>query len=246
MRFHIVSPGRNTGAFARDHFAGTLGQDFHGYAVTWIDDASDDGGDDVTADHARDVDLTIILNSKRKGGLANILSVVRAMQPDDVAVLCSADDSLAHSNVLRRVKQEYDAGALLTYGQFQTSVAGVGIASEPGFCRQMTKEEHANPYSAPWVTTHLITFRADLMQGIPDEFLRDVDGNYYDFAGDQAFMLFMLTQVKHEDAHFIPDVLLTYNRHAGNDDAGLAAAAEKRIRDRGRAYLAEVAKWADE
>lgn len=228
-RFHIVSVGRNTERFATAHFASTLHQDFPDYSVTWVDDASDSIKWGRTGEDTRD--FTCILNSLRKGGLANTLAVVRAMQPDDVAVLCSADDELAHPNVLTRVKQEYDAGALLTYGQFVMSTG------EPGWCRQLTEDEHRHPYDAPWVTSHLITFRAYLMQMIPDDLLRDADGNYYDFAGDQAFMLCMLAQVPYDRARFIPDVLLKYNRHEGNDPADKAARAEERIRDVGRRWL---------
>lgn len=233
--FHIVSVGRNTIPFIEAHLASTLGQDIPDYAVTWVDDASTDWGlDDIdpltvggVINRGR-LDFTMIVNSKRLGGLANTLRVVRGIQPDDIAVLCSGDDELAHPNVLTRVAREYDSGALLTYGQFVMSTG------EPGFCRQMTRHEHENPYSAPWVTTHLITFRAGLMQEIPDEFLRDEDGEYYDFAGDQAFMLYMLAHTPYEKCRFIPDVLLKYTRHPGNDDPEKSARAERRIREIGK------------
>lgn len=234
-RFHIVSVGRNTGPFVEGHLTSTLEQDFPGYSVTWVDDASVDWGmhdceplDLVAVLAARAADVTVVINRCRKGGLANTLRVVRGMQPDDIAVLCSADDELASPHVLTRVAREYEDGALLTYGQFIMSTG------EPGFCRQMTRHEHENPYSAPWVTSHLVTFRAGLMQEIPDEFLRDEDGEYYDFAGDQSYMLYMLAHMPYEKARFIPDVLLKYTRHPGNDDPEKSARAERRIREIGK------------
>ena len=233
MRFHIVSVGRNTGPFVEKHIASTLGQDFPDYAVTWVDDASDDLAAALWAQRVLEFrldDFNILIRGRHHGGLKNTLDVVRAMDPEDVAVLVSADDALAHSNVLTRVKQEYDTGAMLTYGQWVTS------DGQASYTRQYTREEFEDPYSAPFFATHLITFKAGLLQMIDDSCFRDEDGGYYQMTGDQSFMLPMLNLVSYEQARFIPEVLYIWNQHAGNDHVVGKAnqeRIERRIRGQG-------------
>ena len=56
--------------------------------------------------------------------------------------------------------------------------------------------DDVDPYKYPWVSSHLVTFRRNILDGVSDENFRDVEGNYFDTAGDQALILPVLYKSK--------------------------------------------------
>ena len=234
--FHIVSPGRNSERFVHKHLASTLNQEYtKPYRVTWIDDASvddsvlsaiDQPGPNDSQRHL--VDWRLRANTRRLGGLHNLIETVRSMDPEDIVVICSADDYLSPF-ALERVEREYMDDAWLTYGQYKRSDGVMG------HCRPY--ERGANFRQLPFFASHLITFKAWLFNCIDEEDLRDVDGEFYKTCADMAFMLPMLELCETSDemprAHFIPDILLTYNLHDQCDhvvDRANQLRVDKRVR----------------
>ena len=51
---------------------------------------------------------------------------------------------------------------------------------------------HVDPYSWPWCTSHLRTFRASMLKNISDKNFQDTSGNWFKRGYDQALMLPLL------------------------------------------------------
>lgn len=140
--------------------------------------------------------------------LLGILNMGAGAPDDEVIVSLDGDDWLLDGDrvpgALARVQAEHDRGALVTYGSFQYA------DGRPGFARELTAAEWQAPRQAPWVTTHLKTFRAGLLRKIDPEHLR-YQGRWLDHARDLALMFPLLEMCGPERARYIPEVLYVYN-----------------------------------
>lgn len=138
-----------------------------------------------------------------KSHFENLLAAVDDRFDDEIVVSLDGDDWLL-PGALARVQAEHDRGALVTYGSFQYA------DGRPGFARALTEAEWRAPRQAPWVTTHLRTFRAHLLRKIDPEHLR-YQGRWLDHARDLALMYPLLEMCGPERARYIPEVLYVYN-----------------------------------
>ncbi len=137
---------------------------------------------------------------------------------DTVIVWLDGDDYLFHCNALVQVQRFYsmNPGLFLTYGQF------VDSAGRPGFAAEYTTPHFR---SAPWLATHLKTFKAGLFAKLTAEDLQH-DGKWIPMAADQAVMLPLLELAGSGRFAFIRDPLVVYNVETSHwsksDDAGRA------------------------
>ncbi|HEY9838671.1 MAG TPA: hypothetical protein V6D27_17445, partial [Vampirovibrionales bacterium] len=96
---------------------------------------------------------------------------------------------------------------------------------------------------APWMTSHLRTFKYLLWRNIKLEDLQDENGNFYRMAGDLATMFPML-EMAAERSRFIPETLLIYNRsnplNADKIDGNLQLAIDQKIRSSQKYQRLEV------
>jgi hypothetical protein len=120
---------------------------------------------------------------------------------DDTIIVCVDGDDWLLPGAIERVRRAYAEGAEATFGSFRYA------DGRPGFARQMTPAERANPRAAPWVATHLKTFQLSAFRRIPVEYFRDANG-WLTHARDMALMFPLLETCK---VHFIPDELYVYN-----------------------------------
>jgi hypothetical protein len=133
--------------------------------------------------------------------LENLARVIAKLDPLDVVAFVDGDDHLAHRGALRRVLDEHEAGAWVTWGSF------VQIDGTPGFAAPYPTPEYRRQ---PWLATHLKTMRAGLFQRIKPEHLR-YRGEWIDRGDDPAFMLPCLEMSGPDRCRFIPDVLYVYS-----------------------------------
>jgi hypothetical protein len=123
------------------------------------------------------------------------------LPPDEVVVWIDGDDWLAVDSALDRVVDAHSRGMLVTYGSF------VYADGTPGFAGPAPQD----PRTGPWVTTHLKSFRAGLVQRVRESDWRWNDGRYLDLAIDQAVMLPCLEMAGPERSEFCPETLYVYN-----------------------------------
>ena len=162
----------------------------------------------------------------------NLYMAIGRRASDDVIVWLDGDDWLAHPEVLTRVREMHEAGALLTYGQYMT------IDGKPGHCAPYV---HNSYRREPWLASHLKTFRAGLFHQIHPEDLQ-LDGEWLSLAVDVGVTLPMLELAGPERVKFCEEVLCVYNSGSSFEaSASLEMRAkeketEMRIRAKERKY----------
>lgn len=178
--------------------------------------------------------------------LENVHREVHKLPPDTIVVWLDGDDWLFACHSLLTVHRIYlqNPECLLTYGQF------VDDKGRPGFAAPYTTTDYR---SAPWLATHLKTFRAGLFQRIDISDLKhetvhhDAHSgstsyrlNWIPMASDQAVMLPMLEMAGPHRIYFNREPLVIYNtansHWANADDAGRKEEADwaQRIRAKRR------------
>jgi glycosyltransferase involved in cell wall biosynthesis len=215
-RIHLVVVGRNNVKFARMNIGGIFGQDTDKITrVTWIDDASIDGTVLSLGHIVRNPppNVTCQMNTKRLGGLANLLSAVNDSDDDEIIVHWDADDFFASPFVLERIAREYeDPNCWMTYGGYLTWPSfRVGIKGP----YPLNVIANNSFRESAWVCEPPRSFRAGLAKKVPVPHLMDDrhDGSmisYYESAWDFALYISML-ELAGEHSRYIPDVLYLYN-----------------------------------
>ena len=166
-----------------------------------IDDASTNG----MADHAEMLlaghkdRVTLIRNERRRSTLYNTWNAVTRIctDPETVILILDADDALAGSHVLERVRAEYDSGADVTVG------AMLRLDKEASY--PVNFDDPRRRDSNVW--QHLHTFKKRLFDAIDIKDLK-VDGEWIDQANDWAFMV-PIVEMASSPRH-IPDQLYVY------------------------------------
>src|SRR5258708_24786968 len=89
--------------------------------------------------------------SPPKKAMQNLVEAIAPLTPDTIVACVDLDDWLTHDHVLERVQEMHDAGAWVTYGSY------VHADGRPGHARAYDRTDYR---AAPWLATHLKTFRA--------------------------------------------------------------------------------------
>lgn len=140
----------------------------------------------------------------RRGALWGRLHAIHTFCPHDaVVVMLDGDDSLVGGKALQIIADEFNDESLeFLWTQFKNE------DGTKGFCRDMPTG--ANPFTYPWVTSHMQCFRKRLLWGVPLEMFMGPSGGYYMSGTDQALVLPVLALAKKRK--FLPEVLYRYNR----------------------------------
>ena len=172
----------------------------------------DDGSTDSTAEVAEatiggDTRFKLIKKEKNQGRMLSTLEAIVELYPsgEDVIVEVDGDDYLVGPKVLERVKEEYDNGALATYGQFRTKFATRGL------CRPYSPAQIQNRSyrSSSWLASHLKTYKYFLFEKINKDNFVDDEGKPLNMVPDMAFM-FPILEMVGTRVHCINDVLYHY------------------------------------
>lgn len=180
----VIICGRNVRPGAIDRCMTSLRmQTYRDWGAIVIDDASDNGADEMLARACRPWSerITLLRRRRRVGLLANIFLAVREFvaPPETVVVLLDLDDALADPGVLALVAERHRNGADLTVGSMlRTDKA----ATYPVDFSNPRGNRGGN------VWQHLRTFRKSLFDRVAPEDLK-LDREWIDLATDWAFML---------------------------------------------------------
>jgi glycosyltransferase involved in cell wall biosynthesis len=218
--FFVVIPTYNNQLYWLDNIQSLVDQDYPHWHAYIIDDCSTDGTGVFLEGYRASCNvaekITIIHNTERKKALQNIWDAVHQCPNDTVVVLLDGDDEFAGPHVLRRVAQEYqDLNTWMTYGQYRCYPSKAW-----GICCPLDEKvvRKVNFRNAPWVTSHLRTFRASLFKKIRYQDLLDHDGKPFAVAWDMALMFPMLEMAAHGHIRFIIDELYRYRDNTSQND----------------------------
>lgn len=208
-RFSFIVPAYNASNTLARMLHSIVGQSYANWNVIVIDDVS-------SASHTADcVDIVehfrsltpegcsigYHINMTKKWEVANVLSGISMCDDDDIICRIDGDDWLV----------DLDALYILNYAYEQTGSDAIWTAHRWGFTDQNISApmpDDADPYSYPWVSSHLKTFRKRLINDINDVNFRGEDGEYIKRAGDQAIYLPILKRAKKR--LFVPRVMYHY------------------------------------
>lgn len=161
-----------------------LAQNRDDWGAVIVDDASRPGLAAYLRDRATEHPgrFSHFLRRRSVGGLANTVFAVRhfCADPESVIVTLDLDDALLGEDVLGVLAAAYDGGADVTVGSMLRTDKE---ADYP------VRFDNPRARRGGNVWQHLRSFKKRLFDAVPDDALRDADGDYYRLACDWAFML---------------------------------------------------------
>jgi glycosyltransferase involved in cell wall biosynthesis len=189
-----------------------------------VDDASTDGSPEVIRELiGSDPRFTLLASEERRFGLRSRIEAAQVAMDSgaEVLVALDLDDWLLGREVngfLRRLYQ--DQTLWITYGSFRR------WRPERRLLRLRPKRSPARGYSdeefasaglrrAPWLGTHLRSWRAGLMRRLDPAWLLGDQGEELTSCEDMALMLPMLEMAGPDRARFVRKALYAYNCHGG-------------------------------
>ena len=154
------------------------------WGVVFVDAGSENGADEFLDTVVRPrlaFKAILYRNFVPVTAMENMWTAVRRLcsNPNSIIVTVDADDALIGDDVVGFVKHVYAEGADVTVG---TMLRTDKIADYPVHLEKPREHRGGN------VWQHLRTFRKELFDGIPEDYLK-VEGQWVPFAEDWAFML---------------------------------------------------------
>ncbi len=202
MRVHFITACRNAERNVEDLLSSVREQDNENWLHTIVDDCSEDNTfDRLTFLAGSDPRFRIVKNTERKHALRNIVETARGLGEDDIVATLDGDDSLCNSRTVSLLLSEYQKGADVVWTAHRWDTNGMNISGH--------MPDRVDPYAWPWVTSHLRTFRASLLNRISDQNFLNHRGEWFKRGYDQALMLPVL-KVGGKRV-FIPEVCYRYN-----------------------------------
>lgn len=204
--FVFVAPMFNASATLARMLHSLYGQSYENWRLILIDDVSIESHKDrcseILDSFAQHGDrVTLIENESKQWEVANVLQGINLCAERDIICRIDADDWLTDLDALAILNQVYSAtgaDAVWTAHRWGFTDQNISAALPPG----------ANPYTHPWVSSHLKTFRKSLITDVRDENFRGENGEYIKRAGDQAIYLPVLHRAKKRV--YVPRVMYHY------------------------------------
>ena len=200
----VFMPARNCEMYAAEALRSLARQTHDFVHVVYVDDASDD----QTGRIARHYLSTLfpgrhdyICNDAKFGKSRNIWEHLRPRAKDaDFIAILDADDQLADVGILAEMADLYNSGKDVVWSNFFTDTGFKGQN------RQL--DPNRSPREQGWRTSHFFSFRAALLENIPESYFKDMNGNWFQGACDVALALPVLDQTR--NYAFIPKQAYRY------------------------------------
>ncbi|NTH12581.1 glycosyltransferase family 2 protein [Agrobacterium rhizogenes] len=194
----IFMTARDCEMYVRQSLASLSRQTLDDLHVLFIDDRSDDDTGVIAAALLKDLfpnRHTFIRNETRLGKSRNVWEHLRprTKMAEFIAML-DGDDQLIIPNILERMSESYAGGQDVVWTNFVTDGGGVGGNG--------ALDPNLSPRRQGWKTSHLFSFRASLLDNVPEGYLRDDAGQWFMAACDIALALPILDQTRRYE--FIP------------------------------------------
>ena len=191
----------------------------------------------MTRNASQKYDLNIVVSPSRKWKLLNLYEYVIKCDPDDIICVLDGDDWLTDSSVLEKVWQEYqDDKVDYVYTNWKYS-----HNNQLGISKDIPIDfKDWNPYTSPWITSAMSTFRARQFLNIPIVNFFRWDYKWFTMGCDQAYVLPILYQIMREregkrKIKFIDEPLYVYqftenpNKPRSQNDGGMRIDAHNSV-----------------
>jgi len=208
--FVIVIPVYNAENYIEKSIESVLFQYYKDYDLIVIDDCSTDGTYDIICNlHKKYGTFIKIRNDVRVGSpLHNLITGINILSKndEDIIITVDGDDWLYNNSVLFYLNEAYqNDNVFMTYGSFIPASGNYGKYGWP------ISDFRSYRQSNLWLASHLRTFKRKIWNLINDMDLRDVDGEYFKYAGDTAVLYPLLEMCGRNHTKYIDDILYVYN-----------------------------------
>jgi glycosyltransferase involved in cell wall biosynthesis len=186
-RFVFVMPAYNASETVARSILSVWFQTYPNWKILIRDDVSTDNTLEIVKQLKKDLGcsddkIQIKRNDEKNWEVKNILEMLEETDSNDIICRLDADDWLCDCDALTIIDSCYrqlEVEALWTSHRWSFNSHNISAA--------LPKE--ADPYTHPWVSSHLKTFRKKLIENVNDENFRNEDGEYFKRIGDQAIYL---------------------------------------------------------
>ena len=129
--------------------------------------------------------VTIINHDIKKHTLKGIHDYVNNYNDfsEQIIAILDGSDALCNENTVELILKEYNSNPELDalWTSHSWDINGMNNSKEI--------PRNINPYQYPWVSSHLMTFKAHTLKKISKENFQDLDGNWFKFGWDQALYI---------------------------------------------------------
>lgn len=225
----VFMTGRNCSQYVEDAVFSVARQTHTLTHVLFVDDASTDGTGDV-AEAALSTLMSgrfqVARNRTRMGKAYNAATHLRlAARAHHAVAVVDADDMLIDMTILAQLSAAYRRGMDVVWTNYVTDAGRTG-GNGP-------LDRRRSPRHQPWVTSHLFSFRAALLDRVPDSYFQYPDGRWLEAACDFALAYPILDQSRRYE--FIPVAAYRYTESNPQSHHNLAAEQERLSSPRQRA-----------
>lgn len=186
----VFMTGRDCARYVTAAIESLVWQTHPALQVLFVDDGSRDGTGDLARQClARHFEgrHRFVRNPERWGKARNAHVHLRAALGDgDFVAILDADDQLTTTTAVAELAAEYDAGFDVVWTGFVTDTGQAGCSGP--------LDPFRPPRGQGWRTSHFFSFRAELLDGVPEDYFQDEGGDWLQAACDQAIAWPMLDQ----------------------------------------------------
>ena len=147
--------------------------------------------------------FSVVKNKEKSFALKNIVTHSRLYQnrEDVIIAVIDGDDSLCNENTVSYLINEYENGNDVVWTAHSWDINGMNISK--------AIPENVDPYSWPWCSSHLRTFKSSLLSKITNSNFKDTKGEWFERGYDQALMLPILHVS--QSRKYLPKICYRYN-----------------------------------
>ena len=220
QRIVVVSPMYNAAPYIERCIDSVVSQDYSNYHMYIIDDCSTDNTVEVAQRYIDSLPpklvdrVTLIRNEDNRGAVYNqINTIIEHCDSDNIVMLLDGDDSLVNDNqIFHSYNNIYDGSTEFTYGSCWSLADNIPLVAQPypeAVKRTKSYRQHKFNWNIPY--THLRTFKASLLDNIPESAFKDSEGNWYKAGGDGAVFYSLIEQADPSKVKAISNIVYNYN-----------------------------------
>ncbi len=205
---HVLTTLYNCENYIEQCIGSLISQRHKEFKCYITDDLSTDNSVKKAEDLIKNDDRFILIKNTEKkyqpGNYDQVINGDYGIDDNDIIVEVDGDDWLPDTKVLSRINDVYsDDNVWIANGSFKYSDGRKGFAAPP--------RDIDNIRNEPFTASHMRTWRAFLWRAIDTDYLKDDNGQYWEVAGDLAFMFPMLEMSGPEHYRFMNEINYVYN-----------------------------------
>jgi glycosyltransferase involved in cell wall biosynthesis len=180
---------------AQDHLEdlseSLLEQSNNNWECIFINDMSSDNSLSILKSLSqKDKRFLYIDNKEKKWALRNVIENSKQYEnnSDIIIAIMDGDDCLCNENTVELLINEYEQDPEVD----TVWTAHTWDINSMNISKKLPDDPPVNPYEYPWVSSHLKTFKANLLKNISYSNFKDLNGNWFKRGYDQALYLPLL------------------------------------------------------